>query len=465
MKDTFRKKVAVVLEKIHIFHTNDLHSHFEYWLRMQAFIKGQRKLLADRGEASFLLDVGDHMDRSNIYTEATLGKGNVEMLNEAGYDAVTIGNNEGITLAFEELSAMYEKAEFDVVVANIRAIEGENPSWLKPYTILTTMHGTKIAVIGATAQYDAFYRTLNWAVAEPRKALVLLVQKLRKEVDIIVCLSHLGISDDELLANECPDIDVILGAHTHHILPKGKVVNGVLLTGGGKFGQLTGHLTISYSHTSRCIMGLEEELIENGQLATVPGEAEFLFNLSKEGGFLLGEPSVQLPKTYYKEWFHYSPLSDLFAEAVLDYTGADCAMFNAGIFMEDLKKGNVSAHDMHKILPHPINLCLIELTGAELKEIYSQAQNEEWWQLQLKGLGFRGIVLGKLLMYNLKMDRQRQLSIKGEVVEASKTYKLATLDMFTFGYFFPTFKYAKKHYYLPAFLRHILLSYLKEKKN
>lgn len=449
-----------MLEKIHIFHTNDLHSHFEYWLRMQSFIKEQRQLLASRGEASFLLDVGDHIDRSNIYTEATLGKGNVELLNAAAYDAVTIGNNEGITLAFEDLAVLYEKAEFDVVVANIRPLKGEDPSWLKPYTILKTKHGTKIAVIGATAQYDVFYRSLNWEVTEPRKALVLLVQKLRQEVDMIVCLSHLGISDDELLANECPDIDVIFGAHTHHILPEGKFVNGVLLTGGGKFGQYTGHLTISYSHADQCVIALEEELIENGQLAMVPGEAEFVFALSKKGSSLLSEPVIQLPKTYYKEWFHYSPLSNLFAAAIFDYTGADCVMFNAGIFVEDLKKGNLSTYDMHKILPHPINLCLIELTGAELKEMYVQAHNEEWWNLQLKGLGFRGIVLGKLLMYNLKMNQHRQLFLNGERVVPSKTYKLATLDLFTFGYFFPSFKHAKKHYYLPDFLRDIFLKYL-----
>lgn len=454
-----------MLEKIHIFHTNDLHSHFEYWLRMQAFIKEQRQLLASRGEASFLLDVGDHIDRSNIFTEATLGKGNVEMLNTAAYDAVTIGNNEGITLAFDDLTALYEGAAFDVVVANIKALTGKNPDWLKPYTILTTMHGTKIAVIGATAQYDVFYRTLNWEVTEPRKALVLLVQKIRQEVDMIVCLSHLGISDDELLANECPDIDVIFGAHTHHTLPEGKFVNGVLLTGGGKFGQFTGHLTIFYDHAEKRVTALEEELIENGQLAMVSGEAEFLFGLSKTGSALMSEPVIQLPKTYYKEWFHYSPLSNLFAEAVFDYTGADCLMFNAGIFVEDLKKGNVSPYEMHKILPHPINLCLVELTGAELKEIYVQAQNEEWWHLQLKGLGFRGVVLGKLLLYNLKMDRQRQLFLNGEIVAPSQSYTLATLDLFTFGYFFPSFKYAKKHYYLPAFLRDILLSYLQKSGN
>ena len=454
-----------MLEKIHVFHTNDLHSHFEYWLRMQNFIKEQRQLLASRGEVSFLFDIGDHMDRSNIYTEATLGKGNVELLNEAQYDVVTIGNNEGITLSFEDLFDLYENARFDVVVANVQAINGENPSWLKPYVILHTIYGTKIAVIGATAQFDAFYRSLNWEVTEPRKALILLVQQLRKEVDVIVCLSHLGLTDDELLAQECPDIDVIFGAHTHHVLPQGKVVNGVLLTGGGKYGQFTGHLTITYNHETKCIVSIEDELIDNGQLVTVPEEAEFLYSLTKKAEALLKEPVIQLSKTYYKEWFHYSPLSNLFAEAVFNYTKADCVMFNAGIFVDDLKKGYVSTFDMHQILPHPINLCLIELTGAELKEMYLQAQmNEEWPQLQIKGLGFRGIIFGKLLMYNIKMNKKRELMIGDKIVQSSKKYKLATLDLFTFGYFFPTFKYAKKQYFLPAFLRDIFLTYLENKE-
>ena len=136
-------------------------------------------------------------------------------------------------------------------------------------------------------------------------------------------------------------------------------------------------------------------------------------------------------------------------------------MFNAGTFVDDLKKGYVSKFDMHQIMPHPINLCLIELTGAELKEMYLQAQtNEEWPQLQIKGLGFRGVVFGKLLMYNIKMNKKRELMIGNQIVRPLNKYKLATLDLFTFGYFFPTFKYAKKQYFLPTFLRDIFLTYL-----
>ena len=103
-------------EIIHIFHTNDVHSHFSNWSRMQQFIKQQRAYLKTIGETSYFIDIGDHIDRSDTYTEATLGKGIVKLFNEAGYDAVTIGNNEGITLSHEELSTLYEEANFEAIL-------------------------------------------------------------------------------------------------------------------------------------------------------------------------------------------------------------------------------------------------------------------------------------------------------------------------------------------------------------
>ncbi len=112
------------MKKIHIFHTNDLHSHFKYWPRMQSYVKEKRAQFAAIGETSYLFDVGDHLDRSNIYTEATIGQGNIQLLNEAGYDVVTIGNNEGITLSHDELYHLYDEATFDVVVANVHASLG-----------------------------------------------------------------------------------------------------------------------------------------------------------------------------------------------------------------------------------------------------------------------------------------------------------------------------------------------------
>lgn len=448
-----------MLEKIHIFHTNDLHSHFKYWPRMQSYVKEMRNKLGNIGETSYLFDVGDHLDRSNIYTEATVGKGNVRLLNEAGYDVVTIGNNEGITLSHEELFHLYDNANFDVVVANVYASHGKKPAWMKPYVILTTAMGTKIGVIAATAMFEVYYEELNWHMDDARSTLLRLAHQLREEVDIVLCLSHLGITEDELLADECPEIDVIFGSHTHHVLPEGKVINGVLLTGGGKFGQYTGHLIIEYDKKLRKIVEKKDTLIHNKDLPIVKNEQKVVQFLEDEGNRILDTPVFTTKKAYNKEWFHYSQLSDLFAHAILEKSGADCALFNAGIFLDSLPKGIVTALDLHRIFPHPINLCTIELSVAEMKEIYMQSKNEEWPYIELKGLGFRGVIFGKILTYGFSMNENRQLLINGKLADQNHIYKLVTLDLFTFGYFYPSFKYAKKQYILPEFLRNIMIDY------
>ncbi|WP_315059950.1 bifunctional metallophosphatase/5'-nucleotidase [Lysinibacillus capsici] len=448
-----------MLEKIHIFHTNDLHSHFKYWPRMQSYVKEMRNKLGNIGETSYLFDVGDHLDRSNIYTEATVGKGNVRLLNEAGYDVVTIGNNEGITLSHEELFHLYDNANFDVVVANVYASHGKKPAWMKPYVILTTAMGTKIGVIAATAMFEVYYEELNWHMDDARSTLLRLAHQLREEVDIVVCLSHLGITEDELLADECPEIDVIFGSHTHHVLPEGKVINGVLLTGGGKFGQYTGHLILEYDKKLRKIVEKKDTLIHNKDLPIVKNEQKVVQFLEDEGNRILDTPVFTTKKAYNKEWFHYSQLSDLFAHAILEKSGADCALFNAGIFLDGLPKGIVTALDLHRIFPHPINLCTIELSVAEMKEIYMQSKNEEWPYIELKGLGFRGVIFGKILTYGFSMNENRQLLINGKLADQNHIYKLVTLDLFTFGYFYPSFKYAKKQYILPEFLRNIMIDY------
>ncbi|MGD2198814.1 bifunctional metallophosphatase/5'-nucleotidase [Lysinibacillus fusiformis] len=448
-----------MLEKIHIFHTNDLHSHFKYWPRMQSYVKEERNNLASIGETSYLFDVGDHLDRSNIYTEATIGKGNVQLLNEAEYDVVTIGNNEGITLSHDELFHLYDDANFDVVVGNIDAVNGRNPAWLKPYVVLTTKKGTKLGIIAATAMFDVYYEALNWQLVEARSTLLRLAHQLRKEVDIILCLSHLGITEDELLAEECPEIDIIFGSHTHHVLPEGKLVNGVLLTGGGKFGQYTGHLVIEYDKKMRKIVEKKDTLIHNKDLPNIQNEQQIVQSLEDEGIRILDTPVFTTEKSYNKEWFHYSQLSDLFAHAILEKSGADCALFNAGIFLDGLPKGNVTALDVHRIFPHPINLCTIELSVTEIKEIYMQSKNEEWPYIELKGLGFRGVIFGKMLTYGFSMNDNRQLLMNGKLADNNHIYKLVTLDLFTFGYFYPSFKYAKKQYILPEFLRNIMIDY------
>ena len=48
-----------------------------------------------------------------------------------------------------------------------------------------------------------------------------IVPELRKQADLVVAVTHIGIGEDVRLAHNVAGIDLILGGHTHTTLPRG----------------------------------------------------------------------------------------------------------------------------------------------------------------------------------------------------------------------------------------------------
>ncbi|MBK5461455.1 bifunctional metallophosphatase/5'-nucleotidase [Peribacillus sp. TH27] len=454
-------------EIIHIYHTNDLHSHFENWPRIDKFLKERRQLHQETGEEAIILDIGDHVDRWHPYTEGTLGKGNIELLNEAGYQYVTIGNNEGITLPHEALDSLYENAKFQVLAANIYNQNNERPEWALPYWIHTTAKGTKIAMIGLTAYFQKFYSAMGWELTEPFTELKTQLHKIKGEADAIIVLSHLGIHDDERMAEDFPEIDVILGAHTHHILHQGKLVNNTLLCGAGKYGFFIGQVEMSVNEEMK-VCKKRAILYDTNDLPELEDERSWIEEMYQAGGETLQQVAVNLPESLENEWFKVSPLTEILGEALREWSEADCTFLNAGLLLDGLPKGPVTKGDIHRICPHPINPCIVEVNGNELKEILMQSRNEEWPHIQIKGFGFRGKIMGVMHYDQIEFKEVtngivKEILINGEKLQPHKSYKLAIPDMFTFGHFFPSIQRSnRKDYLLPEFLRDILLWKLKK---
>lgn len=122
-------------QRLTILHTNDIHSHFEMMSPVAAEISAM-KAAAGEGPV-LLLDIGDHMDRAAVETEGTMGQANIDIMNLTGYDAVTIGNNEGLTFSQEMLSAIFTGIQCPVVCCNFLSLQPESlrigcsamPSW------------------------------------------------------------------------------------------------------------------------------------------------------------------------------------------------------------------------------------------------------------------------------------------------------------------------------------------------
>lgn len=82
---------------------------------------------------------------------------------------------------------------------------------------------------------------LDWHIEDPIIHLESILEEVKDEAHITVVLSHLGKSMDEYMA-EHYDIDVILGAHTHHLFERGILLNNTLLCCCEKWGRYVGHV-------------------------------------------------------------------------------------------------------------------------------------------------------------------------------------------------------------------------------
>lgn len=449
-------------EILYIYHTNDIHSHFDSWPQITRYLASQKRIHEVMQETSFRFDIGDHVDRSHPFTEGTSGKGNVALLNRAQYDAVTIGNNEGITLSKKALNTLYKGADFDVILCNLSDSDGFVPKWINRYKIYHTENGMRVGVIGATAMYTEFYSKLGWHIEEPRSALKKLAQEILQEVDMIVCLSHMGVHEDRLLAEECNYIDVILGAHTHHLFIEGEMVEDTLLAATGKFGEYVGCVEIRFDKRQRKILNKSASVIHVRDLPWDEEDNQEVQTLLQAGNEAMEEKIFYNLSPLQQELFGPSALSSFFGAALLSYTEADCAMFNAGIFLGSLETGWVTKRHLHTLLPHPINPCVITLDGTELLEVYALSANPEWPEIEIKGLGFRGTIMGSMMYEGLYMNKKGELIAGGRIVRPGEIFTLATLDMFTFGYFFPLLKDARKEYLMPELIRDIIAWYGKK---
>lgn len=442
------------METIHIYHTNDVHSHLENWPRIQKFLSHKKRVHQEKGEDVFLFDIGDFIDRWHPFTEATKGQGNIDLLNESGYTAVTIGNNEGINLPYKDLDHLYNEAHFEVLVANLYQQNDKYPNWVKPYEIYYTNKGTRVGVIGLTAYFAHLYGLLGWQLTEPISELNRWLKPLKEESDIIILLSHLGIQDDEQIAIKFPEIDLILGAHTHHFLEHGKQVGNTLLGAAGKYGNFVGHVTLHLNEQK--MITLSEALLYNGKdLPNAQHERESVNLWLEKGKAMLKQNVTTLSEPLFNDPFHETELSLILCKGLREWCAADCSILNAGLLLGSLS-GTVTEYDLLTICPHPINPCVIELTGKELQDVLLQTKNGSWANKEIKGLGFRGTILG-VFVYDRISFQGKTIFLDGEELNFGKNYTLALPDMFTFGHFFKeVFQGKQKKYFLPEFLRDIL---------
>ncbi|MGW7853768.1 bifunctional metallophosphatase/5'-nucleotidase [Staphylococcus xylosus] len=437
--------------KLTIYHTNDIHSHLHEYARITEYMTQNRPKLMHH---SLYLDIGDHVDLSAPVTEATMGIKNVELLNAAHCDIATIGNNEGMTISHDALNTLYDNATFDVTCANVFDEQGQLPRNMSS-SFIKVIDGVRILFIAATAPFTPFYRALDWIVTNPLEAIKDEIKANEGAYDLLVIMSHVGVFFDEKLCQEIPEIDLILGSHTHHYFENGDINNGVLMAAAGKYGHFLGEVTLEIENNSI----IKKQAILH-PLDKLP-EVETHFD--EEGKMLLNDSVIDHPISLPRRTDTITQTAHILAESVFEFTNADCTIINAGLIVNGVEAERLTEYDIHQMLPHPINAVRIRLSGQELKNVIIKSQKQEYLNEHAQGLGFRGNIFGGYILYNLGfIESESRYFINGEVINDDETYILGTIDMYTFGRYFPTLKDQSIDYLMPEFLRDIFKEKLLE---
>lgn len=451
---------------IHLYHVNDLHSHFENWPRIRRFLNERKCEHLSRNEDVLLFDIGDFLDRVHPLTEATDGQANIELLNQVPYDAITIGNNEGIGNSKFILNSLYDKADFPIVLANLVDVEDQKqPDWAEPYLIKTMESGLRVGIIGLTAPLYLSYVPNGWQPKESYEVLPEIITALRAKTDCIVLLSHMGIIEDEHMAEMYEDIDVILGAHTHHVLPEGKLIEGTLLTGGGKWGKYIGHTVITFEGDT-----VIEKTTELFTCADLPFEDDDLSEVNgywEQGKeFLAMEQVAQVPFTLETKWSKNNDLIQLGLDAISEYANRDIAMLNAGLFLEDLEAGIVTKETLHRILPHPMRLIVCKMIGETFKNLIwgMEDMRQDLRVREVTGMGFRGKIFGELVFKGIQIDHDSKcIYYNGAQIQDDQFISFVTVDHYRYVSYFPLIENEGETSLLfPYFLRDVVSLYLEK---
>lgn len=442
-----------------ILHTNDLHGHLQGWAgwgelagkqiggidRMATAINQVRQ---EQGkEQVLLLDGGDTIGDTMIAAQ-TKGRAIVEAMNAIGYDAMVVGNHEP-DFGPEALQQRIEQAKFPVLAANL-VDRSTGAHVAKPY-VIRQVGGVKVAILGLAYPNTALTTSpKNVAGLEFRDAVEtarLFVPRLRQEgAEVVVVLSHLGLSAEQKLAQSVAGIDVIVGGHSHNRMQQAAQVGKTLIVQAGAHGSDLGRLDLEVQNGQ--ITGHRRSLIliDHNRFDADPHIASLLSTLyapyeraekervSDAAAAIARAQTLAGEKPEPRD--RESPADMLFADILREQTGADVALLPGVGYGVPLPAGPVLAKDLRNLIPHDSKVVTMTLAGRQIQEILEQSIENTYTKDHRQKVGGIIQVSGLSAYFDKNApqgSRVQKIRVGGQAMDPERRYLVATNSLLASG--------------------------------
>ena len=198
-----------------------------------------------------LLDSGDTL---SAYPDPLLAKYTLLAMEKVGYDALALGDQE-LILGIDYIKNEIAKGKLPFYSANLTVCEGEKCSSLAPSHLIKTVGGFKVGIISIISPKVFIFfpkdKIKDMKVLSSTDTLEGFVDAFRKEVDLIIVLSHSGYEEDSNLAKQIQGIDVIIGGHSQTLVKEPGVAGETRIVQAGEKGQYVGKLDIKFDEKKK----------------------------------------------------------------------------------------------------------------------------------------------------------------------------------------------------------------------
>jgi 2',3'-cyclic-nucleotide 2'-phosphodiesterase (5'-nucleotidase family) len=355
--------------RVTILHTNDIHGRVEGLARVATLVERIRDETPHR---VIYVDAGDVEETTTRLSNLTKGVAMHRLLSAAGCEVSVVGNAAWLRYGPQVIPDQARAASYPLLLANLSPVEG----------VRSTAVIDGVGFVGVTDPFLSFLdgSAVDYGIhpSDEVEAVRQGARDVREEgAELVVCLSHLGYQrvsgnlevrnvDPELAEQVQGEVDVIVGAHSHDLLPEGERVGSVVIAQAGSFAEHLGRIDVLDGEISVSVIPVGEEVPQHPAVLAAAAAAEA--GLDKA----LGELIAELDEPLDPQWI---------AEMLRERMGAEIGLATSAVVLDHpLPAGPLLRRELWEACHSTANPAVVELTGAQLGQMIERGSDPEFQQ-------------------------------------------------------------------------------------
>ena len=390
---------------IAILHINDVHCGVDTTIGYDGFVLYREEMKQECNHV-LTVDVGDHLQGGTLGAISE-GEAIIKIMNEVGFDVVTLGNHE-FDYGTDQLEKLGKEISSTYINSNF-CFNSNKSTIYEPYKIVE-VGSKKIGFIGVLTPLT-FSKTYLVKVMDEEtgnamydfrgEELEQLIQQYinelkEKNVNYIILLTHLGMGVEQYtsdgLLSKLEGVDAVFDGHTHSVynvkakdktnaeIPiaqtgtKLESIGKLIIKTDGKIEteiikevpepkNINGAKSLNRSKSERWVDGKTNTFITD-LISGYDNELKIIVGYSEFDLIIKPEDSTDSHSIYCR--VQECTVGDLVADAINNLAKGVFAIVNGGGIRNNMKKGNITRADVIEALPWFNNVVVKKLTGQNI---------------------------------------------------------------------------------------------------